>query len=89
MPSDDVCGAAIVDENPADIISDKVHGVLADVGMNDEGIIMGVILKPKVGFGEGDWNMGPRCAEVFAFAYMRDRAEVFFPLPLRLVYRLV
>ena len=70
MTDEDVCGAAIVDENPADIISDKVHGVLADVGMNDEEIIMGVMLKPEVGFGECNWNMGPRGAKVLAFAHM-------------------
>ena len=50
---------------------------------------MRVVLEPKVGFGEGNWDMGPGGAEMFAFADMRDCAEVFFPLTLRLVYRLI
>ena len=89
LPSDDICGAATVDENLTHVVSSKLRRVPTNVGADDEGVIVRVMLKPEVGFGEGDWNMGPRCAEVFAFAYMRDRAEVFFPLPLRLVYRLV
>ena len=50
---------------------------------------MWVVLKPEVGFGESDWDVGPGSAEMLAFAHMRDGAEVFFPLTLCLVYRLV
>ena len=50
---------------------------------------MWVVLKPEVGFGECDRNVGPGSAEMLAFADMRDGAEVFFPLTLRLVYWLI
>ena len=70
LPSDNICGAAVVDEDPAHVISGKVHGILANVGYDDEWIVVWVVLKPKVSFGERDWEMGPQGAEVFAFAYM-------------------
>ena len=35
---------------------------------------MRVVLKPEVGFGEGDRDMGPGSAEMLAFADMRDGA---------------
>jgi len=57
--------------------------------MFDEGIIVRVMLKPQVGFGEGDWDVRPGSAEMLAFADMRDGAEVFFPLTLCLVYWLI
>ena len=47
------------------------------------------MLKPEVGIGEGDWDVRPRSAEMFAFADMRDGAEVFFPLTLCLVHWLI
>ena len=50
---------------------------------------MWVVLKPEVGFGEGDRDMGPRSAEMLAFVDVRDSAEVFFPLTLCLVHWLV
>jgi len=50
---------------------------------------MWVVLKPEVGFGECDWNVGPGSAEMLAFADMRDGAEVFFPLMLCLVNWLI
>ena len=53
------------------------------------GSLWGVMLKIKVGFGECDWDVGPGGAEMLAFAHMRDCAEIFFPLLLRLVDRLV
>ena len=87
MPSDNVCGAAVVDKDSAHIVSSEVHGILSDVGTNDEGVVVRVVLKPEISLGERDWNMGPRGVEVFAFAYMQDRVKVFFPLPLHLVYR--
>ena len=50
---------------------------------------MRVVLKPEVGFGEGDRDMVPGSVEMLAFADMRDGAEVFFPLTLCLVHRLI
>ena len=50
---------------------------------------MWVVLRPEVGFGEGNWDMGPRSTKMLAFAHMRDSAEVFFSLTLRLVYWLI
>ena len=47
---------------------------------------MWVMLKPEVGFGEGDWDVRPGGAEMFAFVDMRDCAKVFFSLTLRLMY---
>ena len=89
LPSEDICGVAVIDEDSTNVISCEVHRISANICADDEGVVVRVVLKPEVGFGEGDWNMGPRCAEVFAFAYMRDRAEVFFPLLLRLVHGLI
>ena len=57
--------------------------------LDDEGIIVRVVLEPKVGFGEGNWDVRPGGVEIFAFAYMRDCAEVFFPLTLCLVHWLI
>ena len=54
--------------------------------MFDEGIIVRVMLKPQVGFGEGDWDVRPGGEEMFAFADMRDCAKVFFFLTLFLMY---
>ena len=50
---------------------------------------MWVMLKPEIGFGEGDRDVGPGSEEMFAFADMRDGAEVFFPLTLCLVHWLI
>ena len=46
--------------------------VSANVGADDEGVIVWVVLKPKVGFGKCDWDMGPRGAEMFAFARLEN-----------------
>ena len=89
LPGDDVCRAAINVEDTSYVVSCEVHRVFADVGLDDEGVIMRVVLKPEVSSGECDLDMGPRGAEMFAFAHLRDSAEVFFPLLLRLVYRLI
>ena len=67
LPGEDVCGAAVVDEDPTNIVSREVHGISSNVCSNDEGIIVRVVLKPKVGFGEGNWDVGPGGAEMFAF----------------------
>ena len=50
---------------------------------------MWVVLKPEVGFGEGDRDVGPGSAKMLAFADVRDGAEVFFPLTLCLVHWLI
>jgi hypothetical protein len=47
------------------------------------------MLKPQVGFEEGDWDVRIGGAEMFAFADVRDCAKVFFSLMLRLMYWLV
>ena len=47
-----------------------MQGILANIGTNDEGVVVWVVLKPEVSFRERDWDMGPRGAEVLAFAYM-------------------
>jgi len=89
LPGEDVCGAAVVDEDPTNIVSREVHGISSNVCSNDEGIIVRVVLKPKVGFRKGNWDMGLGGVEMFAFADMRDCAEVFFPLTLRLMHWLI
>jgi hypothetical protein len=48
-----------------------------------------VVLKPEVGFGKHDWDVGPGSAEMFTFAHMRDGAEVVLTLSLRLKYTLI
>ena len=57
--------------------------------MDDKGVVIRIVLKPEIGFGEGDRDMGPGSAEMLAFADMRESAEVFFPLMLCLVYWLI
>ena len=89
MPSEDIRGATVVDEDPTNVVSREVHGIYSNVCWNDEGIIVRVVLKPKVGFRKGNWDMGLGGAEMFAFADMRDCAEVFFPLTLCLVHWLI
>ena len=65
LPGDNVYRAAIIDEDATYIISYEVHGVFADVGSDDEGIIVWVVLKPEVGSGERDWDMGTKgCGSV-------------------------
>ena len=86
LPGEDICGAAVVDEDLTNVVSREVHGVSSDVCSDDEGIIVRVMLKPKIGFGEGNWDVGPGCAKMFPFADVRDYAEVFFPLTLRLMH---
>ena len=89
LPGDDVCGATIIDKDATYVIFGEVHGVFVDVGSDDEGVIMRVVLKFEVSFGECDWDVGPGGAEMVAFTHVRDCVEVFFPLSLRLVHRLV
>jgi len=86
LPGQDIRGAAIVDEDPTNIISREVYRIFPNVCSNDEGIIVRVLLKPEVGFGEGNWDVGLGGAEMFAFVDVRDGVEVFFPLTLRLVH---
>ena len=89
LPGEDIHGAAIVDKNPTNIVSCEVHRISYNVCSNDEGIIVRVVLKPKVGFGEGNWDVGPGGAEMFAFSDIRDCAEELFPLTLRLMHWLI
>ena len=70
LPSDDICGAATVDENSTHVVSSKLRRVPTNVGADDEGVVVRVMLKPEVGFGECNWNMGPRGAKVLAFTHM-------------------
>ena len=70
MPSNDVCGASVVNKDSTHVVSGEVYRVPADVGMDDEGVVMRVVLKPKVSFGKCDWDMGPRGVEVLAFTHM-------------------
>ena len=89
LPSENICRAAVVNKDPTYVVSREVYRIAANVCMDDKRVVMWVVLKPKVGFGEGDWDVRPRSAEMFAFADMRDGAEVFFPLTLCLVYWLI
>ena len=71
------------------MVSREVYRISTNVCTDDKRVVMWVVLKPEVGFGEGDWDVRPRSAEIFAFADMRDGAEVFFPLTLCIVYWLI
>ena len=75
--------------DPSYVVSCEVYIISANVCTDDEGAIVWVVLKPVVGFEKRDWDMGPRSVEMLAFAHMRDSVEVFFPLPLCLVYWLI
>ena len=70
LPGDNICRAAIVDEDATNVVSCEVHRVFAYVGMDGKGAAVCVMLKPEVSFGECDWDMGPRGAEVLAFTHM-------------------
>ena len=70
LPSNNIYGAAVIDEDPAHIVFGEVHGILANVDTDDEGVVVWVVLKPEVNFGKRDWDMGPRGAEVLSFAHM-------------------
>ena len=89
LPGEHICGAAVVDEDPTNVIPREVHRISTNVCSNYEGIIVRIVLKSEVSFGEGNWDVGPGGAEMFAFADVRDCAEVFFPLTLRLMYWLI
>jgi len=89
LPSEDICGASVVDEDPTDVVPREVYRISANVCMDNKGVVVWIVLKPEVGLGEGDWDVRPGSAEMLAFADMRDGAEVFFPLTLRLVYWLI
>ena len=89
MPSENVCGAAIVDNDPTYIVSREVYRISANVCTDNKGVVVWVVLKPEVSFGEGDWDMRLGSAEMLAFEDMRDSAEVFLSLTLCLVYWLI
>ena len=52
LPGENVSGTAIVSEDAAHIVSGEVLGVFADVGPDDEEVVVGVVLESEVGFGE-------------------------------------
>ena len=54
LPGEDVCGAAVVDEDPTNVVSREVHGISTNVCSNYEGNIVRIVLKPEVSFGEGN-----------------------------------
>ena len=89
MPSEDVCGATIVNEDLTYVVSREVYRISANVCTDNKGVVVWVVLKPEVSFGEGDWDVRPGSAEMLAFADMRKGVEVLFPLTLRLVYWLI
>ena len=89
LPGQDIRGATIVDEDLTNIISREAYRIFPNVCSNDEGVVLRVVLKPEIGFRESNWDIGPGGAEMFAFADVRDGAEVFFPLTLRLMHWLV
>ena len=57
-------------QNQSDKFVPLVRRWSANVCANDEGVVVWVVLKPEIGFGKCNWDMGPRGAEVFAFAHM-------------------
>ena len=44
LPSEDVCGAAIVDEDPTNVVSREMYKIYANVCMNNKGVILWVML---------------------------------------------
>jgi len=89
LPGEYIRGATVIDEDLTNVISREVYRISANVCTDNKGVVVWVVLKPEVSFGEGDWDVRPGSAEMLAFADMRDSAEVFFPLTLRLVYWLI
>ena len=57
-------------QNQSDKFVPLVRRWSANVCMNDEGVVVWVVLKPEIGFGKCNRDMGPRGTEVFAFAHM-------------------
>ena len=45
LPYQNVCGAAIVDQNSSYIIPSEMYRILANVGSNDKGVIVRVVLQ--------------------------------------------
>ena len=70
MPSEDVCGAAVVNEDPTYVVSREVYRISANVCTDNKGIVVWVVLKPEVSFEKGDWDVRPGSAETLAFADM-------------------
>jgi hypothetical protein len=70
LPSENICGAAVVHKDLTYVISREVYRVSANVCMDNMGIVVWAVLKPEVGFREGNWDVRPGSAEMFAFADM-------------------
>ena len=86
LPSENIYGAGVVKKDPTYVISREVYKISPNICTDNKGVVVWVVLKPEVSFGECDWDVGLGSAEMLAFARVRDCAEVFFPLMLRLVY---
>ena len=70
LPSENICGAAVVDEDLTSVVSHEVYIISANVCMDNKGVVVWVVLKPEVSFGECDWDVGLGSAEMLAFAHM-------------------
>ena len=46
LPSNNIYGAAVIDEDLTNVISREVYRISSDVCSNNEGIIVWVVLKP-------------------------------------------
>ena len=44
LPSENVCGATVVDEDPTNIVSREMYKIYANVCMNNKGVIVWVML---------------------------------------------
>ena len=70
LPSENICGAAVVNKDPTYVVSSEVYRVSADICTDGKGVVAWVVLKPAVSFEESDWDVRPGSAEMFAFADM-------------------
>ena len=89
LPSENIYGAGVVKKDPTYVISREVYKISPNICTDNKGVVVWVVLKPEVSFGECDWDVRPGSAEMHAFIAMGDGAEVFFPLTLHLVHWLI
>ena len=50
LSSEDICRAAIVDKDSTYVVSREVDRISTNVGADDEGVVVWVVLKPELGF---------------------------------------